>query len=181
MADAPKFSVEVTGVSDVLRALKSKMRAYPDAAKVALYRAGVRIHGPAVRRAPVEFGVLRASAYVSAPQMENGSPVVEMGFGTQYAAFQHEHEMNHPLGGEDHYLSQTVSDQLGGMLAHMAADIEWAAKDGVKFGAVGGIPTRPKIGAPVGPNAKNRKPHQVANGRSRFKAQARNVSRKTGR
>lgn len=181
MADAPRFGVTVEGVADVMAALKKKMREYPDAAGFALYRAGIRIQGPAQRRAPVEFGVLRSSAYVSAPRKAGQDLEVEMGFGTQYAAYQHEYEMNHPLGGEDHYLSNTVSEQVGTMLQYMGRDIDHAIKTGEKFGNIGGVPTRPALDAPMGKNSQKRKPHQIRNGRARFKKQLANVKARTGR
>lgn len=173
MADAPKFSVSIEGVADVMAALQKKMKEYPEAAKVALYRGGIRIHGPAVKRAPREFGVLRSSAYVSSPYSDGGNPTVEMGFGTQYAAAQHEGNYQH-IDGERHYLANAVSEQLGTMLQRMGADIDDAVKNGTNFGAVGGVPTRPQIQAGTGK-------HSNANGRARFKKQAANVRRRTGR
>lgn len=173
MADAPRFSVTVEGLDSVMRALQKKLKEYPEAAKVALYRGGIRIHGPAVKRAPREFGVLRASAYVSAPRMEGGFPVVEMGFGTHYAAAQHEGNYQH-VDGERHYLANAVSEQLGTMLQRMGADIDDAVKNGTKFGQVGGVPTRPNIQPGTGK-------HSNKNGRARFKKQLANVKARTGR
>lgn len=173
-----KFGLSLEGVDGVMAALKDKMRQYPDAAAFALYRAGVRIHGPAVKKAPVQHGVLRSSAYVSSPYQSNGGTTVEMGFGTKYAARQHEElAWIHPRGGEARYLSKAVSEQLGSMLARMAADIDEAVKTGAKFGESSGIPTRPTIKA-----GKRGEPKKTGNrGRARFKRQRANVKGKTGR
>lgn len=158
--------------------LKAKMRQYPDAAGYALYRQGVRIHGPAAKKAPVLHGALRSSAYVSAPYKQGDGTAVEMGFGTKYAARQHEEtSWHHPKGGQARYLANAVSEQLGGMLAHMAADIQTAIESGAKYGQTSGIPTRPTIQA-----GKRGTPKDKGNrGRSRFKRQLANVKGKTGR
>lgn len=173
MADAPRFGVSVEGLDKVMSAIQKRMKEYPEAAKVALYRAGIRIHGPAVKRAPREFGVLRASAYVSSPYSDGGNPTVEMGFGTEYAAKQHEGNYEH-VDGERHYLANAVSEQLGSMLQRMGADIDDAVKNGTKFGQAGGVPTRPQIKPGTGK-------HSNANGRARFKKQLANVKARTGR
>lgn len=174
MADAPRFGVSVEGLDKVMSAIQKRMKEYPEAAKVALYRAGIRIHGPAVKRAPREFGVLRASAYVSSPYSDGGNPTVEMGFGTQYAATQHEGHFNHPGGGERRYLANAVSEQLGTMLQKMGRDIDHSVKTGEKYGQAGGFNTRPQIKPGAGK-------HSNANGRARFKKQLANVKARTRR
>lgn len=164
----------MTGDKELIDALKRKSKEYPDAAGVALYRAGIRLHGPAVKRAPRDTGYLRATAYVSAPYVVGQNTVTEMGFGTVYAARQHEETAWTHTDGEAKYLSKTVSEQMGDMLARMGADIDAAVKDGTKFGAVGGVPTRPKanVGRAKGTNK---------NGAARFKSQLANVRKRTGR
>lgn len=174
MADAPRFGVSVDGVADVMAQLKKRMRDYPDAAGFALYRAGIRIQAEAQRRAPVQFDVLRGSAYTSAPHKSGQDMEVETGFGTQYAATQHEGHFDHPGGGERRYLANAVSEQLGTMLQKMGRDIDHSVKTGEKYGQVGGFNTRPQIKAGAGK-------HSNANGRARFKKQLANVKARTGR
>lgn len=167
-------SFKLEGDKELLEAFKKKAKEYPDAAGVALYKAGIRIHGPAVKRAPRDTGYLRSSSYVSAPYQQGGSTVSEVGFGTVYAARQHEETSWTHVDGEAKYLSKTVSEQLGGMLAQLGADIQKAVESGQTFGAVGGVPTRPKAG-PGKSKGVNK------NGASRFKSQLANVRKRTGR
>ncbi len=113
----------------------------------------------AVERAPVEFGDLRGSGYVSingakiAAGQQDGNVVVsekpetdtaaagyisdmkknvaEVGFTAPYAFTQHEHvEFNHPLGGQAKYLESVVVENESRWAKHLAE----SAKDGFEGG-----------------------------------------------
>lgn len=99
----------LTGAKEAQRELKRIAKAAPGALARGLYQMGVEVQAEAVRRAPVETGILRTSGYVAPPEQEDGEPSVEVGFGTVYAAVQHEGvDFEHPRGGEAKYLENAV-------------------------------------------------------------------------
>lgn len=102
----------LTGDKALLKELRRLEKDAPGAVARALYQQGVAVLGDAIRRAPVETGVLRSSGYVAPPQEEGGHAVVEVGFGTAYAEVQHDREdFEHPQGGEAKYLEKAVASQ----------------------------------------------------------------------
>jgi hypothetical protein len=96
-----------------------------------------------VERAPVEFGDLRGSGYVtingnlvahgekqgikalSDPSVSEGTVITaEIGFAAPYAFVQHEHvEFNHPIGGEAKYLESVVVENSGRWKKHLANSV----------------------------------------------------------
>jgi hypothetical protein len=107
---AKVLDAEVLGSEAVRKELDRLGKAYPEAMARALYQQGVQVWSEAVRRAPVEFAVLRTSGYAAPPVKDGeGHTYVEVGFGTHYAVYQHENgNLRHPRGGEDHYLQKAV-------------------------------------------------------------------------
>lgn len=64
-----------------------------------------RVLADAVKKAPVDEGVLRGSAISSVQTVSNLIGKIEFGgLASQYAEVQHENEFKHPKGGQDHYL-----------------------------------------------------------------------------
>jgi hemolysin activation/secretion protein len=115
-----RLSGALGGAKEVQRELKKLAKAAPSALARALYQQGFEVQAAAVRKAPVKDGVLRSSAYVAPPQEEGGALSVEVGFGTVYAAVQHEREdFEHPRGGEAKYLEKAVAEKAS--LAQLAA------------------------------------------------------------
>lgn len=97
------------GLDKVRKALERTATKYPGAVARALYQQGQIVQADAVKRAPVEFGVLRSSAYTSPPMGEGKDVSVDVGFGTVYAAAQHEGlDFEHPRGGEARYLANAL-------------------------------------------------------------------------
>ena len=162
-------TVNVLGTSDVLREMRRLAKAYPKAFGAALYKLGVVIMSDALPRTPVEFGVLRASGYVSAPRGSGSNTGVELGFGTVYAVPQHERmDYKHPRGGGPKYLERAVSAVAPNALALLA---KWAAdpNNAGGWGQSGGMPTRPKTGSTTTKrrSAKRRLARGAANVRKR--------------
>ena len=146
--------LEIRGGPELQRALRSVRGVFPAALGAALYRFGVAIASNALPRTPVEFGLLRASHYVSPPKDED-RPTVEIGFGTRYAVAQHEQaHLRHPRGGQAFYLRNAVDALSPRALQLLARDIVRLAMpaigsvgSGKKFGVTAsGMPTRPKYG-----------------------------------
>ena len=182
-------SVKVTGGVQIKKAIQDLSKKYPRAFAGALYRLGVRVIIPATRYAPVEFGVLRSSHYVSAPQqIGSGNVRVELGFGTDYAATQHEGvRFRHPKGGRAKFLKLAVDAAMPTALANLTADTIDLAGRGGGWGQSGGIPTRPSVSATKrGPQRKSNqrrtaKGTRGAQNRARLKAARANLKNRTGR
>lgn len=137
-----RFSI--TGGKKVVANLKKLVKLYPDAAHAAIYQEAVEILRASVIRTPVEFGVLRSSAY-AAPVRREKSVGVELGFGTDYAIFVHERtDLRHPRGGEAKFLERSIDEALQGYAGRLAKRIVENAKRGVKLGG-GGFPRRPPV------------------------------------
>lgn len=127
------------------RELKRLARAYPDVLAAAMYAEGWSIQAQAVRNTPVEFGVLRSSAYTSPPTKDGkGGFVVEVGFGTDYAVYQHESEgLKHPRGGRAKYLQAAVADASSGFIERIRKRTLDFAERGVTAKAVSGDGSKP--------------------------------------
>lgn len=157
-------SVSVSGSEKVQSAIKMVAKVYPQRLGVALYKLGVTVISEAIPRTPVEFGVLRASHYVSPPS-EGRSPVVELGFGTVYARRQHEElAWKHPRGGEARYLANALV-AVGPRALKLLA--RWTMEGG-RWGQVAGMPTSPIVSS-------------GARAVGRFVRAAKNVRRRIGR
>lgn len=98
------------------------------ATREALHDEGNRIMGESVRLVPIDTGNLRSTAHVERP-VETGTVVeVELrygGFGlAPYAVIvELDVTMNHPHGGQSHYLTQPFNAATGGMGTRLAQAI----------------------------------------------------------
>jgi hypothetical protein len=141
------MSVTVRGEAAIRRELLKLAKKYPGAAGAALYQEGMGLWNAAVKRTPVEFGVLRNSAYVSPPTQRGANVTVEVGFGTEYAIPQHERlDYQHPRGGEAKYLSNAIALAQPGALERLAKRTQRNVEAGVEAPAIGAAPQRPKGG-----------------------------------
>lgn len=157
------------GTAEVRAEIRRVAMYYPAGLATAIYKLGVAIMGDALPRTPVEFGVLRSSGYVGAPQGQGAHAQVEVGFGTQYAIPQHERmDYKHPRGGGPKYLERAI-ESVGPRALPMLA--EWA-RSGQKWGQAAGVPTRPTV-----KNSTRKKAPQ----RARLARAASNVRKRTGR
>lgn len=167
------IKVQVAGVADVVKELKRLARVYPKAFAGALYKLGVGILSESLPLVPREFGVLRASGYVSPPTGEGSNADVEVGYGTVYAVPQHERtDYRHPRGGQAKYLEEPVDAMAGRALELLA---KWTIEIGDRGGGwsqMPGINSRPVVS-----NSTPKKQSQTA----RLKRAAANVRRRTGR
>ncbi len=171
--------MKTEGDQQIVANIRKLGKAYPQAMAAALYKLGVVIIAEGIRRAPVEFGVLRASAYVSPPQGEGVKASVELGFGTVYALPQHERlDYVHPKGGEAKYLEKAINQYAPTSLQLLYKWIQamttsaGVVTSGGKWGAAPGVNKRPVVG-----NDNQKKPSQT----KRLKRAAANVRKKTGR
>lgn len=122
--------LQVFGAGEIYKMLKYYSKKYPMATGHAIYAEGLEIERESTRRAPVEFARLRASAYTVPPTEQNLT--AETGFGTEYAAVQHEElTFQHPRGGEAKYLEKTVYERMPYMLETIRQKIKTLVKKGV--------------------------------------------------
>ena len=166
----------VTGDAEIRANIRRLGKQYPKAMSAALYKLAVVIIAEATRRAPVEFGVLRSSAYVSPPDDEGAKANVELGFGTVYAVPQHERtDYHHPKGGESKYLEKAINQYAPASLQLLYRWIQaMTNSEGVTPGSWGGSGVNK---APVVGNSNRKTPSQG----KRLKRAAANVRKKTGR
>ena len=86
--------MKVKGLDSVLKNLNKEIESIRGNTRKGLSKAGLFIKGEAVERAPVEFGILRNSAFSqlsSLASKDNSS--VKVGFTAEYAAYVHEMPM----------------------------------------------------------------------------------------
>jgi hypothetical protein len=83
----PAAVTAVKGLSKVLANINRAVKKIGGANLAGMYAAGLQVQREAMRRVPVEYGVLRASAYT---QKVNGGKDVEVGFTAEYSVYVHE-------------------------------------------------------------------------------------------
>lgn len=140
------IELRIKGIEQIAAELKKLAAKYPKAIAGALYQEGFDIWRESVKRAPVEFGVLRSSAYVSPPTAtSSGVPRVEIGFGTNYAIPQHERlDYKHPRGGRAKYLQSVLEEMSPSMLARVARRTKALADAGTTITELP-APKRPRV------------------------------------
>lgn len=89
-----KSGVKVKGLDTLLKNLNKEIQKIEGNTRKGLSKAGLFIKAEAQERAPVDYGVLRNSAFSQiSPVTFKGYPVVTVGFTAKYAAWVHEMPM----------------------------------------------------------------------------------------
>lgn len=137
--------ITITGSKEVQAALAKLSPQYAGALAQALYAEGFALQAVAQKKAPVEFGVLRNSAYTAPPAGEE--IMVEVGFGTKYARAQHERtELRHPRGGESKYLEKAFNERSSGLASRIAARVQAMVEAGKGLSPISPLgPTKPVV------------------------------------
>lgn len=91
------MSVEVQGFDETVRAINREIGEIEDRSMAGLLAAGLLVQGRSQGYVPVEYGLLRGSAFTR--RAMDGSFAAEVGFGSAYAFFVHEN-MEQKLRGE---------------------------------------------------------------------------------
>ncbi len=141
------FKAQVIGLEPLRKALGKSRRDSVGALTAALYQMGFAIMGRSKRLVPVDTGRLRASGYVAPPVGGALEPVVEIGYGTNYAVPVHERtEVNHPVG-QAMFLKKAVDDLSQGFARKVATLGAENLRRGRSVSAIPAQePTRPKGG-----------------------------------
>lgn len=126
-----KPPMQLSGLNQVQTLLKKYGKKYPLATAHAMYAEMYEVQAESTRRAPVEYTTLRGSAYTAPPTSKN--LVAETGFGTEYAARQHEElTWHHPRGGEAKYLENAIKYRSTNMLKRIGDYIKKLVERGVE-------------------------------------------------
>lgn len=122
------LQIDLQGLDQVQHRLQTVVRQMITAAPGALYEEGNRIMGVSVGLVPVDTGLLRSTAHVEQPMLDGQGVSVELSYGShgtaEYAAIiEFDTSMNHPNGGQSHFLSEPFFAATAGMAARLAAAI----------------------------------------------------------
>jgi hypothetical protein len=133
-----------TGMPAILRNLDKASDDVKHAVAGGVYQMGMSIIGRAKKYTPVDVGILRGSAYAAPPKsIEN--PVVDIGYGTDYALPVHErvevfHEVGQPL-----FLKRAVDESRANYLRSLAIKARRNLARGVRLrGIPATVPVEPK-------------------------------------
>lgn len=122
------IQLDIQGLDAVQHRIETVIQQMRTAAPNALYEEGNRIMGVSVGLVPVDTGLLRSTAHVETPRLDSQGVVVELRYGSHgtadYAAIVHEDtSMNHPNGGQSHFLSEPFFAATAGMVERLALAI----------------------------------------------------------
>ncbi len=142
----PTTGIEITGADKVIRGLKRAGKRGRNALGAALYLEAADIMRASLREVPVDTGRLRSSHYIAPPGRGDFSgPVVELGYGTDYALAVHE-QTEVPHGGEtkSKYLTGPMNRAMSGYALRVAKRGQNFFEREIGFGGVS-FPVRPRI------------------------------------
>jgi hypothetical protein len=123
------ISLDLQGIAQVTQQLQRLVTAPLPAVGEALYEEGNRIMGQSVQLVPVDTGLLRSTSHVARPVTTGARVEVELSYGSHgtapYAALvEFDVTMNHPHGGQSHYLQAPLFAATQGFAQRLAAAIE---------------------------------------------------------
>ena len=123
------ISLDIQGIAQVTQHLQRLTTAPLSATGEALYEEGNRIMGQSVQLVPILTGNLRSTSHVARPVTTGPRVEVELSYGkhgdADYAArIEFDVTLNHPHGGQSHYLSQPLFQATQGFTQRIAADIQ---------------------------------------------------------
>jgi hypothetical protein len=119
------ITVDLQGLTQVTQQLQRLTTAPLPAVGGALYEEGNRIMGQSVQLVPVDTGLLRSTAHVERPVTTGARVEVELSYGSHgvapYAAVQEfDITLNHPHGGQSHFLQQPLFAATNGFAQRIA-------------------------------------------------------------
>jgi len=120
--------IDLHGIPNVIQNLQRLQRPQTHVLGDALYAEGNRIMGQSVQLVPIDTGLLRSTSHVDRPQERGPEVSVELSYGGKgvapYAAkIEFDVTLNHPHGGQAHYLQAAVFAATAGFLERIAAPI----------------------------------------------------------
>jgi hypothetical protein len=142
-----------SGIEDVVKKLGNVSKRYQEATEVALYAQAIALD-ELVNRAgwvPMKTGALRASHYVTPPEITGGKAAVEVGYGVDYAPEVHEREQNAHVRmssrkGQTKWMERAMSVFARAFNTRLYENILAVIKSGAtKASLAGAVPTSPQI------------------------------------
>lgn len=137
--------MELSGLAQVLEAMKEANERFKGAVAAAIYQEAVIVASASIKQVPVDTGRLRSSFWLALPEsIEN--PTVRAGYGTDYAMYVHERtDLSHTKqgkhgateSGKAKFLEDPVNDAKGGWASRVAARARENAKAGVGISGLG--------------------------------------------
>lgn len=112
----------IEGVDELLRRMERMPRVALEALRQAMRQELEAVLGLAKKKAPVDSGRLRASGYVTEPEIKNDVVLNgEVGFSAEYAVYVHERtELRHVVG-EAKFLEKAINERSKGYAERLAA------------------------------------------------------------
>jgi len=115
-----RYSYSLEGLRTVEQNLKKALDQIKGQTKAGLLEAGLLVQRRSQELVPVDTGHLKGSAYIEPTDLPNG-PVVEVGYGAEYATHVHERlELHHPQG-QAKYLETAIKESVDDILKIIAA------------------------------------------------------------
>ena len=115
-----RTSLTVKGLDAAMAAMWQNAIVNRANARRGLMKAGLFVQGDAVRKAPIDTGNLRATAYTEDVTIK--VPTVEVGFTADYAIFVHEIQKNYVVG-DWKYLQRAVDENQLTIKALIASEM----------------------------------------------------------
>jgi hypothetical protein len=113
---------QILGVDELLRRMEQMPRVALEALKQAMRQELEAVLSLAKKKAPVDSGRLRASGYVTPPEIEGGVVLNgEVGFSAEYAVYVHEKTEARHVVGEAKFLEKAINERSKGYAERLAA------------------------------------------------------------
>jgi len=90
----PVIQAEVKRLKEEQDKLRKMTEAIPSELEKILFQEGWRVMNKSLRLAPIDYGLLRASARVELPVRDGGRISIELSYNTNYAWYVHEKTVN---------------------------------------------------------------------------------------
>lgn len=137
--------IKIHGLEKVLKAAAKVIDDFGGALGASIYQEALSIMGESVEEVPVDFGRLKGTHYVTLPIKTFRGPVVELGYGTDYALPVHEITSAEHTTGKAKYLEDPLKSARSGYAKRIAKRTEMNVIKGVTI-ASRSAPTRPAGG-----------------------------------
>lgn len=137
--------MNVTGLDEVLAAMKHLLERQKEAIAAAIYQEAAACMAESLKQCPVDSGRLRQSHFVAPPQ-DLDDPVAQVGYGAAYGVYVHERtDLKHNEPTKDHFLSDPLTLSTEGYAGRLTKRAQENLNRGVDRGSVSGLyPKRPK-------------------------------------
>lgn len=114
----PEVRANIQKLKEEQEKLRKLKEGFPSEVEKILYQEGWRVMGKSIKRAPIDHGLLRASARVDLPVREGGKISIELSYNTNYAKWVHEkNDHGEPVkyrapGTESMFLSNVIFENI---------------------------------------------------------------------